>query len=155
VRRQHFADLEEILMNHPIVAIRNGDETSVGSMSTGAKMEGREIKGCFTAKNATPTFPKANFGSGNTSFFTMIGCDIDDVQSETIRAADEQPALFIFTGEESAPMPNGERHELFEKLYSASSPGGGMTKELFAHVVEHILVPDLLKQRPDLKKGIM
>ena len=96
VRAQHFKDIEYILMAHNIVAIRNFDETTVGSQSAATKMEGRELKGFVTGKYSTPTFPKANFGSGNTSLFTGIGVDIDNVQSDKIVAA-RNSLQFLFS----------------------------------------------------------
>ena len=119
-------------------------------------MEGREIHGFVTGLHSVPTIPKASFGSGNTSLMSFIGVDIEDWQNSTkMVAAVEQPALFIFTGDsETVPIPSGQPDDLFEQTYLASTPGGGMTKKLFAYFMEHVYLPDLKKQIPGLQKGI-
>ena len=121
-RAAYFDDLNVKLEGRPIVFIGNWDETCVGSRVIAGTMASRTLHGFVTGKHMVPQLPKARYDDKTTLLQGVAIHLPGGIDSSDVKAAPVCPSLFIFTGEDSVPVPAD--NELLPRSRYACSPKG-------------------------------
>ena len=128
-RTAYFDDLNAKFESRPIVFIANWDETSVGSRVIAGSMASRVLHGFVTGQHMVPQLPKVSYDDKTTLLHGVAIHLSDGVDGDKVKAAKMCPSMFIFTGEDSVPVPSD--NELLPNSVYTCSPNGSMSKALY------------------------